>query len=243
MEKFESAPHYKFIWDAKQIENYCDLIGTVDGQFMLMLQTRPKYAPVGEKKGKEVCIKQYLCNYESKNVLKKIEAFEVRKGCYLDNDGNPIDRDLFVVYLSDNPRDTKAAFQQFMEGFARVVNNPQQLSAFVDNTYTNLRSYLHSKAQKKFLVLDVDDKNLEASLRILLVTNNIKCITVETRSGFHVLLYNHILSPAQRKIVNDWCQEYEVSAEFIRATPVPGTIQGGFPVKLRDDMTFLPERE
>lgn len=238
--------YYEFIWNVEEILDYMTRIQTQHGVFVLQICARNKYNvkkdAVQYKFRHGNARRLDILHYESpEKVLNAIKKCEVQEGCYTDDEGKPLPGDCLVLYITDNPRNQPEAFQSFMESMTEAMRSNDNFRAFKNNFFRNVRGFVHgSLGEKNFLVLDVDDKELENSVKKLIHEHKLDTIVTETHGGFHVLIQNKSLNNSQRRAIVKFCEDNDsVTRDFNRSSPIPGTIQGGYQVKMRRDLMTI----
>lgn len=247
-EEEEKKKYHEFIWDADQILEYMTRIQTQSGVFVLQVCARNKYntrKDTVQYKFRHGNARKLdiLHNESPERVLKAIKSCQLEQGCYTDDEGKSLPGDCLVLYITDNPRNQAEAFQSFMESMTEAMRSHDNFRVFKNNFFRNVRGFVHgSLGAKNFLVLDVDDKDLENGVKKLIQEHKLNTIVTETHGGFHVLIENKSLTNVQRCAIVKFCEDNDsVTKDFNRSSPIPGTIQGGYKVKMRKDLMTINE--
>lgn len=141
--------------------------------------------------------------------------------------------DYLVIYCLLNPRDQYDAFRSLVNQV--LTMNPKEL-----NNLTSLAEGLVSAAKhiERSWELDFDTKNPAQCTELSLwleeskLSENLLAM-IETRGGYHVVF--GVLSKDQRREIYLWVKDRPwVTLKRDPAPPIPGTLQGGFPVRMVD---------
>ena len=145
-----------------------------------------------------------------------------------------------VMYIDLEPRSSIKAMNELFKQY----NDELVLNAFglKDKNYRNLKRYLSwskirsvlakNKSRRLYCDIDIDIKDeilLNEILHIVSKLNNKICI--ETKNGYHIVI------PNEKKIVAELYEKYknieevEIHNKQVQI-PIPGTLQGGFKVRL-----------
>jgi protease II len=138
------------------------------------------------------------------------------------------DQKTMVLYSTTNERSPKKALKGFMDEVMRHAFDDQDFSKFLPE---NLHSfYMASCGHKRWISIDIDDKiqfePVIASLNELGMTYTI----VETRGGYHILIDSNI-EANKKKLEFVYKQFSKIHYMGDIMCPIPGTYQGGFPVR------------
>lgn len=233
------AEIHNFVYDEEQIKRFMRLIGAESETHQIFLSIRPKYQSREEKEkdNRQIQEKQispliiHACTPE--DYVGAIRKYELAVGSYTDRGEKVIPTEMMVIYGTTNPRDEnkaakKLAQELLLAGFER------------DQTYfTNLSSRLtscmmSSKGKTNLITIDIDDKTTYTEVRNFLHERRIKIIVIETRGGYHVMF-----PPGKQTgdVFQKFSNLYTMGDIFC---PIPGTYQGGFPVRFIDVDTDFP---
>lgn len=177
---------------------------------------------------------------------------------YYDDNGKIISKNALAVYMCINPRDIKEAAANLAKYIiTALLKNTTNLHLIPSEFRTIVQQTV---SRKLYTVLDVDSKKIYPQVIVELNKYNILpyCV-LETRGGYHVILNQKDLNNI-RDIVCDCakqprCEHVMTFGEYMHKvmlhwknieepdkaavecakdpySPIPGTYQGGFPVKL-----------
>lgn len=158
-----------------------------------------------------------------------------------------------AYYATLNPRCTKAAASTLMKSMIDDFTTDQNNQKLFYKIPSQFLTLVHQNcARKLYKGLDVDDKTFLPEVMATLSVYNVEpvCI-IETRGGYHVILNHASLgatsnnngSLAHRKmtlgefihkVIVTWRRTGDKQAvEYMKDpnSPIPGTYQGGFPVR------------
>lgn len=208
---------YRFIHDEGQIQRFARLIG--EGTHVIYLSVRPKYCTPEEKRvrNRHFDLKVFD-NDTDQSVLKQIRRYQVETGTY----AAPLHT--MVMYCTTNPRDQRKAAAKLMESLVRHAFGSQQF-----NLVRMAESAVHAtKGKTYWITWDIDDKDAYPEMREALREVDAPRHVVETHGGYHVMVAP---GPHIAKLVKQFPQHHVGDI----ACPVPGTFQGGFPVRFVDE--------
>lgn len=158
-----------------------------------------------------------------------------------------------VVYTCVNPRSLMKGFIDFqndiLKNFAEqsLTNNPQ--FSYLNNIVSNLYSAIQRNGSRRVWVdidCDIPKDRLDViePLILSLRIHSIKHIIVETRGGYHVLIKRDTLKNSGLKLheeiggISTSLRTISTAGEIIinknEMIPTPGTLQGGFPVVIKE---------
>jgi hypothetical protein len=177
---------------------------------------------------------------------------------FYDDDGKIINKNALAIYMSINPRDTRTGAADLAKYIIdALLKNNTDLHLIPSKFRTIVQK---SISKKLYTVLDVDTKNIYPDVINILNKYDIKpyCI-IETRGGYHITLnhkdlgnlrYNTICECSKKvrckhimtfgeylhKIMVTWKNDDDPNKAAVECakdpySPIPGTLQGGFPVK------------
>jgi hypothetical protein len=227
--------HHEFIHDQKQVEMFSHLfMDETDGTFMIMQSARKKYNP-------QVFLRKAFFNRSAYRhggpvcLLHTLQRYNVPKGCYRDDNSTPLDHDSMVLYMSLNPRNTRKSALEVSKILLEDFYKGAQDFSHVESRW---KSQLQKRAQHKiFLTIDLDLKELLEPIYKELLEKGFPYpyAVVETRGGYH-LIYRHSALDSQQKefVFRDLNKRNKIDVFGDPVCPIPGTIQGGFPVRFVD---------
>lgn len=177
---------------------------------------------------------------------------------YYENSGKTINKNALAVYMCINPRNTKEAAANLAKYIiTALMKNSTNLHLIPSEFRTIVQQTL---SRKLYTVLDVDSKLVYPNVMEELKKYEIQpCCIIETRGGYHVILNHKDLDRIKRfscecpkqprcehvmtfgeylhKIMLKWTDKDDADKAVVECakdpfSPIPGTMQGGFPVKM-----------
>jgi hypothetical protein len=259
--------HYNFVHDTSEIKHFYDLFYKDtfkdDIVYMIHLACRKKYLDEIKCEGQNKFLNRIVIKDDSYyKFLSLLYSYNSDKRS-LEN----LPQESLVLYASLNPRSTFKALTEFNKKIAEWTYNTiihKEMNTSIKNITSTIKSCIQgSSYESRFIQLDLDKKEqeyvdiLENFLNDNLI--NVYCI-IETRGGFHYILNSNTLTGDQKKnIFNGTLKNLKfdtlnrngncVTKNIIDIisnnpmSPIPGTYQGGFPVKfvkLNSDITKFP---
>lgn len=221
-----TAEIYSFIHDAEQIKRFARLIDSSTKLHHLYLCARPKYQSTDDTRLKhnKYMSPRTIFSHTPEELVNVVHRYELEVGAY-QSDGKPLPPESLVVYCSTNARDGKKAAKKLV---TEIVEN-----AFTDDgdyfnhLYSRFTScVMSSKEGTRLVTVDIDDKKQYPEVKEFL--DSIPLVpeaVIETRGGYHVLLPIHPRLPDVYKKYSKIHEMGDISC------PIPGTYQGGFPVR------------
>jgi len=220
---------------------YNDLLATNEAQ-LLLLDARKKYCSELTSTDRVVDRKVLRYYYNLDTIVQKVKAISyVENRFFIHGTDKPMPKEAFVLYVTLNPLDT-------IKAWFRLINdmNNQLLQAMKDeNAFRRFSridvewiSALHKSVSRKlYWVIDIDEKDF--TLLHYVLNSDIKFRRViETKNGFHVIV--HVNDENGKLLFRDKIIDKLDGREFIELkknpmVPVPGTLQGGFEVKILEE--------
>lgn len=193
--------------------------------------------------------------------LRKIVRFQVVEGAYLTKKDLPIPEKSIIVYFNINPTNVLKAYNEFLgtmnEYFMELGLNASK-SGDIDNVGKRISKMdvllmnclQRNRGTKHYIDVDFDiPKNQDWILNKFLNNlkeNNVTYYVIDTKSGYHVLLkkstiqYNfaEVVKSLENeanefrlgKMISE--QHWEIAVNKNEMIPLPGTYQGGYPVRI-----------
>lgn len=215
-----STEVYNFIYDSEQVKKFARLIGTENHLHLTFLCSRPKY----DRRFKQNVISpKSFYNKTADEFLELVRRYEVEYQTYTEKD-IPIPSSALVLYSTTNPRNGRKAGKKLITELIDATFNDTDMFQHLQSRLTS--AIMSSKETTNLLTIDIDDKNEYGPVQAFLQAEEIPVVaTVETRGGYHILF-----SPNYKtKIVYDHLSSKHTIGDTF--CPIPGTIQGGFPVR------------
>lgn len=223
---------YQIIKDEQELDRFIEQLPDlgVNFKYYVSLFARKKYGGTEGLKSDKAQLKRFC---SSKQLLKrKIRQLEIPIGAY-EIDGNPINPESLVLYISVNPRDMHKAgvetaielTKQALRGHS--IKNPNALSL----------DKIQVVGQKIYFNVDIDfERNTfigSSTLEKWLIgkVNTEAYKLIETRGGYHILINLEKLDNSYKKTWYKDIQDVEGLPMIVDLkngdgmTPVPGCIQ------------------
>lgn len=256
------SEHYNFIYDENEVNNFFDkhlkpFMTSSYLSFLIIPTARRKYFPELSTSQTVLRSCDFPCNMKNdkERFMLILRRLQIQKGSYTDKKtGKELPSEAFAIYLTVDPLNELKAYnklqKQMADKFEKLISNAlhknQDQNTDEGTESTNLgiesvyKSCLHSSPEKGFKKLDVDSKDETHinKLKDLFKENDIvPHLVVETRGGFHVILNAHNLSNDAQKNLYQFSTQNKnwMSIEKTGClVAIPGTLQGGFKVKMVD---------
>jgi len=230
--------HYEHIHDPALIKEWADHVWKPEKRYLVMLAARKKYDPTVKVK-RAFIMRKDIFNRPGR-LAQSVKQYEFPLDALLDDNGVPVKQQALVTYVTPNPRDTFVAACEMSRMCLEYVRTNHHSKQENKTTYPSVVGQAKTALQKcaeevPYLTIDVDDKAIGPTVDQFLRREKfpIHCL-VETRGGFHVLLRTAELTKHHRTILwkektEQWKDKVEIHKDQV--TPLPGTVQGGFPVR------------
>ena len=219
-----TATIHNFVYDPVQVKRFAGLIHSSEKIHQLFLSSRRKYISLEEIKNPSVnhINIQTLRNVSPEEYLLFVRSYELEVGSYTHNN-QPLPSESLVIYGTTNARSVKKAIKHLV---------PELISAGFDNNFDIdlskrcISAIMKGKEEVEWLTIDIDDKEPSSlpEVKKFLTEEDIDFLTVETRGGYHVLFTGR----ESVQVLLRYTRQYTIGDIFC---PIPGTYQGGFPVK------------
>lgn len=219
---------YQLIYSEELLEEFLSLLPeeNEDEIYYLSLFARKKYCPELIWSNDKTQLKRLVS--KKRDIIKKIKQLEVDYGLY-DLNGRIVPQESLVIYIHPNPRSQLKAARHLMRKLTDIICD----NAKGFNVYQEALSALQkSKSKGYFIDFDIDiDKSTFDVKTIFKYINKDAVTLIETRGGYHVLIeVKKIDEKYKKSFYQDLRRFSDVEGDcFI---PIPGTIQGGFKVKI-----------
>ena len=199
-----------------------------------------------------------------KELLREIQRYETPMGS-IEFDGVDISNQALAIYITENPKSLlKAHTKTHRDVLDHMVHSYENGASDEDLKYFQtiqgkFLSNLHkSTSAKMYMDIDIDSKEseyLESIIKLLGEMDVVPTCCIETRGGYHVIVRSDTLSKEQKGCIWKVSQKKElkfqaenslgkkITKSYIEIfsdgmCPIPGTYQGGFPVKFIDIDSF-----
>jgi len=209
--------------------------------------------------GTEMFEKRLVSTNSWRSFLRTIRKFETNEGSYTTTKtGANIPAKALVVYLNINPSDALKAYRDFTHKMNEYMFEISQIALKKrdsSNIMAKVRkqqsllmnSYQKAPGKKTWLDFDFDiDKRFYPSMQIIaknVKERNGRAYIIDTKSGFHLLVskdteFSIDFNPTSIvKLSTELAYKLEIEYDEIilnknAMIPLPGTYQGGHPVKI-----------
>jgi len=204
-----------------------------DEWFYGCLFARKKYAPELVKSNDRTQLNRFIVN-KKEHIVPKVKRMEIPLGGWMLKD-HEVPKEALVFYINPNPRDMKKAVRTLGKKCWSLTEGNG--SSVVREAYSAVQQ---SRGTGSFLTIDVDGEGLKkdtlfGKMSDILDDSGIeKCHIIETRGGYHLLIDNKLITDSKVKsfIIKELKREGLADKVGDMLSPMPGTIQGGFPVRL-----------
>lgn len=239
--------NYSFIHDKEQIDRFQKLVynNFEQGQLhQVCIFARKKYG-ANVKNGSFTFHNLIVDKASTSDTLyRNIRKLEIPDDCYLDDIGNPFPSSCLAVYSTLAPRDGHLVIQKMYEMYfdkmkESLVNKIYPQIAFKKELRSAIGKSMLKEKERSLIQFDVDTKEKEAITRFIdwLKEKEIPVVAiVETHGGYHFIIDR---KQVPNKSQGDLSQFKHAEISLVNSSyliPVPGTFQGGFPVRFVDDM-------
>jgi len=196
--------------------------------------------------------------------IRKIRKLECQEGAYITKQNMPIPQKTIVVYMNINTCGMIKAYNKFKFDVERQLeefilglsNNHDAAYAYLRKMDSKFLSVIQNTPGTRIWIdVDFDFPNKdnvmknESYVKLFckeLKDNKVEYIVIQTKSGFHILLkrstikYNfHTTITMINSVVDEEFKnsdKFEIVLNKNDMVPLPGTLQAGFPVMIREDL-------
>ena len=181
--------------------------------------------------------------------LTTILKYQVQKGLYLDQD-KPIPTEAIALYITSNPmNELKTMFQMMAEFNTELskkilsetvpppTESSPESSGLEWDGMNRYKSILHQNSVSTVVKIDVDTKDpllIDQLDNLLKEEGIVPKLKVETRGGYHYLIGRYDQTEALWKFTKAKENSKWLTIEKNGLIAIPGTIQGGFQVKIKE---------
>lgn len=223
---------YQLIYSEELLEEFLSLLPeeNEDEVYYLSLFARKKYSQELIWSNDKTQLKRLTS--KKRDIIKKIKQLEVDYGLY-DLNGRIVPQESLVIYIHPNPRSQLKAARHLMRKLTDIICD----NAKGFNIYQEALSALQKSKSKGYFIdfdIDVKDKENYKIDHIYDYINKNAVTLIETRGGYHVLIEVKKIDEKYRKTFYQNLKLYS-DVEGDCFIPIPGTIQGGFEVKILKD--------
>lgn len=194
---------------------------------MLCVIARTKYDPsISFRKG--FFRRQLAIAPDVDMFLRMVLSYEVHQGLYIDDQNQPLKERALALYCSINPRDQLKSLRMIAKQAVDLLAQ-QHTTCPISLSKSILQ---RTCAQKRWYVLNLNHKESLPELQAALSQHKIPVsYVIATHSGYHLLLSTALLGRVQRKLLQTVIRpQFSLDDGEDLYVPIPGTLQGGFPV-------------
>ena len=193
--------------------------------------------------------------------LKKVRSYERNKESFLTKKGFAIPSKCITIYFNVNPSNVLKAYNEFsktMNDYFMELGMNASKGGDIDNISDRIKKmdvllmncFQKNAGTKHYIDIDFDIPKTEIRI-VELFLNDVKSrnpetkyFVIDTKSGFHVLLernsirynFNESIGKAMQYAVDLGLDEKDDHFEIVNnknlMIPLPGTLQGGYPVRV-----------
>jgi hypothetical protein len=217
----------ELIWSRDEISAFATLFLEPCSTYMMYIQSRPKYS---ETKQRSTCpIHRKV--FPQSDLVQAIEYLCTTSDRFkqTQDETKLMPLTSMALYGSINPRNV-------------VKCNKEMVKFIIDIGFESLvdigskqKSNLHKFGIRKFITIDFDNKNVVVFKSFMKELRQKITVTavIETRGGYHVVLHKDAIGVNGKFLYKElkakWIDIDVISNDLF--SPIPGTVQGGFPVK------------
>jgi hypothetical protein len=207
------------------------------------LDSKPQYKYYS--RGKNVINRKILYLRSGPNdtadlLVQRLQEYEIVYGLYKDNAGVNLPEHVMALYGTFNPRSTKKATIATIKHLIDVISSAPKDEDNICKLDSVIKTEIHrSCKQTIFLDIDIDTKDPEIYTKLMGLLQREKIcphVVIETHGGYHVMICLLNLTKNQKMFLyNKLMREIDSKlVEFNNGNqcPIPGTIQGGFKVRM-----------
>jgi hypothetical protein len=187
-----------------------------------------------------------------------IYKYETSENAMTGREGMPLPSKCLIIYFNINPCDMVKAYRTFMDNMNENLFNLLSGGGSGDGYFKRIDRELMNAIQKStgtrhYIDIDIDVKDkytlpfkqfLEAFLQELKI-KEVEYFVVETKNGYHILLkkesihfnYNHLIDLARIDAADGILGIKEIEHNSNGMIPLPGCLQGDFPVKVKYELS------
>lgn len=181
-------------------------------------------------------------NYDEtqQKLIDVVRNYEIPLGTYRDQQsGINVPQEAIEVYTSINPRDPIQATQSLTNDILeKAFSNEKEFFSHIDQKFKNK---LQKYATKKYIGIEIDTKDEAIFQKVMKdVCEHVNVyVVIEHRYGYHIIIPKRELQRTTNglrtrhflytQLAKKYDSIYKISSDLF--SPIPGTYQGGFPVK------------
>jgi hypothetical protein len=256
---------YKFIHSVNELQQFFTQVVPLLAEhevFFVSLACRQKWmknlgVPAGQKKSSEMFERKTIKTYSWNSFYRTIRKYEANEGAYTFDNGVDMPIEGMGVYWNINPSNMIRAVSEFSQkmvrSLAEVSLGQGSSMTYLNNLDRELMSCVHrAQGTKHYLDIDIDMVSGTkgtltgdtAVLKILeeLTLRGVKFFLIDTRSGYHILMKKETMTFNYQAWLKSILDNNRVIFDDLmvngnRMVPLPGTLQGGHPVRIIYDLS------
>ncbi|MCK5606953.1 hypothetical protein KAR91_33935 [Candidatus Pacearchaeota archaeon] len=228
--------------------------------FFLSLSCRKKYLTAEEREKyhitrAEMFDRKLIRTNEYSRLLRSVHKYETEEGGYMTKNNLPVPQHCMTIYLNINPSNSLKALKEFN---GKIVDWQYEITSGNKEYFTKkfnkmdielMNCYQRNRGTKHWIDIDFDvpkDFNAPELLSKEIKESGVNFFWISTKSGYHLLLDRNTLSYDPNRIckrglselssylvdLKDIDKSYEIIINKNEMIPLPGTLQGGYPVRV-----------
>lgn len=213
--------HHNLVYLADEMARFVHKLDWPSAHYYVVyLVSRKKYG------GSDSMVASMLAGTPDR-LIRGVHGLECSVRAYRDRNGGYIPTRHMAVYVSTAPVSRTHLHRAMAMGLMDSIIGPTMDTKTINSI---LRASLKScKRHRSRVVFDFDTTG--GVLETISTCVNLEaCVVVKTHSGYHVWVAPHRVDPLYGKTwYNNLCA---VADTAVSMTPLPGTLQGGYPVKV-----------
>lgn len=245
--------HYTFIHDEKELLRFFDILPDLKDfeVFFCSLSCRKKYLTEEEREilhitRAEMFDRKLIREKNWNRFLRTIRKYETIEGSYLSKNGLPVPQHSLTVYFNINPSNSLKSLKEFNQKisdwqFEMFVNGSSSFKGKFNKLDIEIMNcFQRNRGTKNWIDIDFDvPKTFDApkEMKEFLKGKNLRYFWIDTKSGYHLLVDRRGLrfNPEEiciegRRLSGEDAKEIVVNKNEM--IPLPGTLQGGYPVRV-----------
>jgi len=243
----------KLIYDVDQVTKFHSLLKPLvkDEVYFLSMSARNKYLSEEERVTynlgrSEMMGRKIVKSSLVEEYLRTLRSYE---HAWFGRSHVELPLECLMCYANINVSSGKKALKEFYSETSEILfsldTNPESFENLRGLDTELMNCYQRARGTKTWIDIDFDSPSKEFSLKQVrefeeyLTNNSITFHTIDTHSGFHVLLFKdsiksdfyHEVSRLDYEAKCVFPQKAEVIKNVNDMVPIPGTLQGGYEVK------------
>jgi len=229
----------EMIWSEKQISDFINVVfpELLNDEVLIMLVcARKKYCEILPR-SEEILDRKIIRTNDKTRIIQKIKKLASQK--FFINEELEIPHHAKAIYVDLNPKSvikaysvfTKEVNDQIYNLIRTLLNGNEPDFNFFRKLDIRFFSAIHrSTSRHLYWLIDVDVKDTNLVNKIIeMLHGYVKCVT-ETRGGYHIIV--RVSNESSKIIFTELKGKEHIEVHKQCLTPIPGTLQGSFPVKI-----------